>query len=159
MNRSYVRIVLLALAGMVAVLVLQWHFSQAWADYYSRFPWRGYEQAMREGLVPPFLTTSPRSFLVGSCALFAMPLLTLWFGGRPLRSSLALWTGAMISLLGIWVATPQLRQDSNMWPIDLVFLLFDTGLPLLAGALTVLAVQKVAGLKRALGKVPHEVAP
>ena len=143
MNRAYTRIWLLLLMGAMAFLVLQWHFSHAWAGYYSRFPWRGYEQTMREGHVPAFLTTSPRSLLVGSCILFSLPFLTLWFGfGRPLLSGLALWAGVMVSLVGVWVATPRLRQDSSLWPIDIVFLLFNTGLPLMAGALGVLAIQK-----------------
>ena len=143
MNRPLLRMLLFVLVGGLAFLILQWHFSQTWAVYYSRFPWRGYEQAMREGRVPAFLTTSPRSSLVGSCALFGLPLLTLWFSdGRPLRYSLALWAGVMVSLVGVWVATPQLRQDSNLWPIDLMLLFFSTGLPIMVGALTVLAIQK-----------------
>jgi hypothetical protein len=147
MNRAYTRLMLLALVGTVALLVLQWHFSRTWVGYYSRFPWPGYEQAMRKGHVPAFLTTSPRSLLVGSCALFALPLSMFWGIRRPLLSSLlALWVGIMASLVGIWVATPQLRQSSNMWPIDMVLLLFSTGLPLMAGALTVLAIQNAGGL-------------
>ena len=151
MNRPLLRMSLFALAGGLALLILQWHFSQSWAGYYSRFGWRGYEQAMREGRVPAFLTTSPRSFLLGSSALFALPLLTLWFGGwRPLRSSLALWAGVVVSLVGVWVATPQLRQNANLWPIDMILLFFGIGLPMMAGVLTVLAIEKVNGrLKRA----------
>jgi hypothetical protein len=33
----------------------------------------------------------------------------------------------------VWLATAQLRQDSNMWPIDFVFLSVLTGLPMLVG--------------------------
>ena len=65
MNRSLIRILFFTLVGAVALLALQWHFSYAWTSYYSRFPWQGYEQAMREGHVPAFLTTSSRSSLVG----------------------------------------------------------------------------------------------
>lgn len=143
MNRLSLRFLLLAVVGAMALLVLQWHFSVAWAGYYSRFPWAGYGQAMGDGHVPAFLTTSPRSLLVGFCVLFALPFVTFWLGGgRPLLSSLALWAGVMGSLVGVWVATSQLRQDSNMWPIDLVFFIFITGVPMMAGALTVLGVQK-----------------
>src|SRR5579859_745596 len=126
MNRSsLLRMLIFTLVGGLALLMLQWHFSHTWAGYYSRFPWRGYEQAMSEGRVPAFLTTSPRSLLVGCCVLFALPLLTFWSGReRPLLSSLALWAGVMVSLVGVWVTTPQLRQDSNLWPIDMVLLLF-----------------------------------
>ena len=84
MNRALLRMLLFALVGGLALLILQWHFSLTWAGYYSRFPWQGYGQAMREGRVPAFLTTSPRSLLVGSCALFALPLLTLWFSDGPM---------------------------------------------------------------------------
>ena len=40
-----------------------------------------------------------------------------------------------LALLPVWVGTTRLREDSNMWPIDLVFLVFATGLPLLLGGL------------------------
>ena len=158
MNREYAKIAFLALVGAAAVLVLQWHFSRAWAGYYSQFPWQGYGQAMKAGHVPAFLTSSPRSLLVGTRALFALSLLTLLFAGaRPFRSGLAIWAGAMVSLVGIWIATPQFRQDSNLWPIDLVLLGLSTGLPLMAGALVALVIQKAAGLfrKKAEGKMQN----
>ena len=136
MNRPLIRIAFIALVGGVVMLALQWHFSHAWTSYYSQFPWQGYQQAMREGHVPAFLTTSSRSSLVGWMVIFSLPVLTLWFaGGRLISSTSALWAGVMVSLVTIWVATPQLRQDSNMWPIDFLFLAFTTGIPLLLGAL------------------------
>jgi hypothetical protein len=102
---------------------------------------------MREGHVPAFLTTSPRSFLVGSMVLFSLPFLTLWFGASRLMSStLALWAGVVVSTTGIWVATPQLREDSNLWPIDFALLAFSTGISLWVGALAVLVVEKTKRL-------------
>jgi hypothetical protein len=145
-NRPFLRITLYVAAGLAAAFALQWHFSDAWASYYSRFPWQGYQQAMGEGHVPAFLTTSPRSLLVGSLVLFLLPLLTLLFaGGQPIRFTLALWVGVMAALVAAWVGTPQLRQDSNTWPIDLVLVSFITALPLLAGALLVGLIQKLGG--------------
>ena len=151
MNRPFIRTLVFALLGGLAFLALQWQLSHAWTSYYSRFPWRGYEQAMREGHVAPVLTTSPRSLLIGRVVLLLFPLVALWFGaGRPITSTMALWGGVMVSVVAIWAATPQLRQDSNMWPIDLVFLAFCTGIPLLVGALVVIVIQKAGGflLKR-----------
>src|SRR5215467_14659032 len=131
MNRRSTRILLFALVGAVVIQGLQWHFSRAWTSYYSRSPWPGYQQAMREGHVPAFLTTSPRSFLVGCTVLFSLPFLTLWFGAsRLISSALALWAGVVVSAVGIWVATPQLREDSNLWPIDFALLAFSTGISL-----------------------------
>ena len=104
---------------------------------------------MAEGHVPAFFTTSPRSLLVGSLVLFLLPLLTLLFGGgQPIKFTLALWAGVMAALVSVWVATPQLRQDSNIWPIDLVLLAFRTGLPLIAGASAVVLIQKLLGVLR-----------
>jgi hypothetical protein len=147
MNRPLIRILFFALVGWVVLLALQWHFSHAWTSYYSRFPWQGYQQAMREGHVPAFLTTSSRSSLVGGMVIFSLPILTLWFaGGRLISSTLALWAGVMISLVTTWIATPQLRQDSNMRPIDLVLLAFSSGIRLLVGALVFVMIQKASRL-------------
>jgi hypothetical protein len=146
MNRPLIRILIFTLVGGMVLLALQWHFSYAWTSYYARFPWQGYQQAMREGPVPAFLTTSSRSSLVGWMVLFSLPFLTFWFAaGRLISSTLALWAGVMVSLVTIWVATPQLRQDSNMWPIDLALLAFSTGIPLLVGAMVFVIIQKAFG--------------
>jgi hypothetical protein len=143
MNRPLIRTLLFALVAGVILLALQWHFAHAWTSYYSQFPWPGYQQAMREGHVPAFLTSSSRSSLVGSIVIFSLPILTFWFaGGRLIRSTLALWAGVMISLITTWIATPQLRADGNMWPIDLMFLAFTTGIPLLLGAVVFVMIQK-----------------
>jgi|SRR5579862_3737290 len=143
MNRPRIRIVVIALLGGMVMLALQWHFSYAWTSYYARFPWQGYQQAMKEGHIPAFLTNSSRSALIGRIVLFSLPFLTFRVAvGRVISSTVALWAGVMVSLVAIWVATPQLRQDSNMWPIDLVFLAFTTGLPLFLGALVFVLIQK-----------------
>ena len=85
--------------------------------------------------------------LVGGMVIFSLPILTFWFaGGRLISSTLALWAGVMVSLVTIWVATPQLRQDSNMWPIDLVLLAFSSGIRLLVGALVFVMIQKASRL-------------
>ena len=39
----------------------------------------------------------------------------------------------MAACVVIWVATAKLRNDSNMWPISLVFLAVMTGVPMLIG--------------------------
>ncbi len=144
MNRTLTKLLLFALAGGLALLLLQWHFSYSWATYYSRFPWQGYQHAMQDGRVPAFLTGSPRSLLIGDIVIFSVSLLTLWFG-RGISSALALWCGIMTALAAVWMGTPALRQDSNMWPIDLVFLAFCTGIPLWLGALLVMILRKVVG--------------
>lgn len=70
--------------------------------------------------------------------------MTWWFPGRRLVGAvLALWTGVMLAVLGIWVATPRLREDSNMWPIDLVVIAYQTGAPLVVGTLFFLVVRKL----------------
>ncbi len=142
MNRNFAGMVLCAVLGGAAVLVLQWHFSHAWSSYYSRFPWPGYQAAMQGGHVPAFLTSSPRSVLIGCVVLFMLPFVALRFGRLPL-STLALWAGVMVALVAVWVATPQLRQDSNLWPIDLVVLSFITGLPLIAGVSAAVLIRKI----------------
>ena len=145
MKRLLIGTLLFALAGAVTVLALQWHFSRCWVTYYSHYPFMGYSQAMKAGLIPPFLTTSTQSLLVTKITLRLLPLLTLWFAGGRLvnmvAAFLALWAGVMFSVLTIWVATPQLRNDSSMWPIDLVFLAFQTGVPLIEGGFAVIVVR------------------
>ena len=134
-----------AALGAIIVLVLQWHFSRYWAAYYSHFPFPGYEQAAQAATIPAYLTTSSRTLLVTEIALCLLPMFTLRLAGSRLANLglalLALWAGVMCSAIGIWIATPRLRQDSNMWPIDLLMLAFLTGFPLAVGGLVVLAVR------------------
>jgi hypothetical protein len=135
-------------AGAVTFLFLQWHFSRSWRSYYVHFSWPGYGHAMQDGNVPPSMAGSPRSLLIGEITLCLLPIVTLWFAGSRLKNALsatlALWAGVMICAVILWIATPQLRKDSNMWPIDLVFLAFQTGVPLWAGCLVVLTVRSLA---------------
>ena len=49
----------------------------------------------------------------------------------------------------IWVATPKLRNDSNMWPIDFVFLAVMTGVPMLVGRVLGLLYWRVRGIGKA----------
>jgi hypothetical protein len=128
-----------ALAGALTFLLLQWHFSHSWASYYSHFPWTGYERAMKDGNVPASMTGSPRSLLLGEITLSLLSFAAVFLAGgrikRALGMGLAFWAGTMVAIAVIWVITPQFRNDSNMWPIDLIFVAFLTGVPVLAGGL------------------------
>ena len=85
-------------------------------------------------MAPPFFTSSPRSELVAGAVLFAMTLgMTLLPTGRAALTGVAIWAGVMAAVVVLWVATPPLRNDSDMWPIDLVFLAVNTGVPILLG--------------------------
>lgn len=148
-----------AALGAGAFLLLQLHFAIAWKSYYAHFPFMGYQRAMESGLIPPSLTTSTRSLLVGRVVLVLLPLGSLWFrNGRRRDALLALWSGVMLALVLVWVGTKRLREDSNLWPIDLVFLLFVTGMPLLLGALFQAGLQETLTYlqkrSRHKGKVP-----
>ncbi len=59
-----------------------------------------------------------------------------------------MWVGVMLSVMLIWGGTARLRQDSNMWPIDLVYLSFMTAPPLFLGSAICLVVQKVLSYVR-----------
>lgn len=143
------RTAVLILTGAVAVFVLQMQFMLAWRAYYSHFPFRGYGSAMEQGLVPPFLTTSARGVQVTQIAFFALPLLALWrLRGNVFTGAAALWAGVMFAVVVVWVATPQLRQDSNMWPIDLVLGSVMFGLPIAIGAFTYWVIQRLSRLMR-----------
>lgn len=90
--------------------------------------------AMAEHRIPPFFASSERSLLIARIVLAVLPLLALPFASvTPWKAVRAMWGGVMLAVVVIWVATPALRQDSNMWPIDLVFLAVMTGIPLVLG--------------------------
>jgi hypothetical protein len=130
-------------AGFLVLLGLQLQFVLLWNGYYSRFPWPGYSTAMKAGLVPPFLTTSPKSYFMTRITLLFPPLVALLFPKESLvRAWFSLWAGAMAATVAIWVATPRLRNDSNLWPIDLVYLGYVTGLPLFLGIIVVFLVRR-----------------
>ena len=118
------------LAAAVVFLILHLYFVLAWNSLYAQFPWPGYAP----GVSPPFFWSSPRSELVAYVILFALALdLTLIPAGRRPWLGIAMWAGVMGATVLIWIATPQLRNNSNMWPISLVFLSFMTGVPMLLG--------------------------
>jgi hypothetical protein len=130
------------LCGLVCILALQLHFASAWTEYYMRFPLRGNGRAMAAGRVPPFLTTSTQSLLVGRVMLVSLPLITLWFRRQRRRAAmLALWAGVMLGLIIVWAGTPLLW--GNLWQVGLVYLLFITGVPLLGGGLLQATAEKV----------------
>jgi prolipoprotein diacylglyceryltransferase len=59
----------------------------------------------------------------------------LFVRGRARAILRGLWLGAMAGYCTMWLATPALRQDSNMWPIDLVVGGIVMSVPLLIGGL------------------------
>jgi hypothetical protein len=127
------------LVGAVAFLLLHLQFVLWWDSYYSRFPFYGYRSAMAAHQVPPFFTSSERSLLVARFALAVLPLIALPFASiTPWKAVRAMWGGVMLAVILIWISTPALRQDSNLWPIDLVFLAVTTGIPLVLGMFTYL---------------------
>jgi hypothetical protein len=74
--------------------------------------------------------------MVADGVLFAATLgLTLLPTGHRRGTGAALWAGIMSAVVLVWVGTARLRQDSNMWPIDFVFLSVMTGVPMLVGRL------------------------
>jgi hypothetical protein len=132
------------LVGAAAFLLLHLQFALWWESYYSHFPVDGYQAAMAAHRVPPFFASSERSLLVARLVLAVLPLLALPFAGvTPWKAVWAMWGGVMVAVVFIWVATPALRQDSNMWPIDLVFLAVMTGIPLVLGMFAYLLVISV----------------
>jgi hypothetical protein len=121
---------LYVLAGAVVFLILHIHFVLAWDSLYALHPWTGYAP----GRSPAFFSSSPRSVAIANVVLFATALaLTMIPPGQRPRIGVALWAGVMGAVVLVWLATARLRQDSNMWPIDFVFLSVLTGLPMLVG--------------------------
>jgi hypothetical protein len=121
---------LYVLAGAVVFLILHMHFVMAWGSLYAPHPWTGYAP----GVSPAFFSSSPRSVTITNVVLFATALgLTIIPPGQRPWTGAALWAGVMSAVVLVWLATARLRQDSNMWPIDFVFLSVLTGLPMLVG--------------------------
>ena len=133
-----------ALIGAGAFLLLQLHVAAAWTSYYSHFPLAGYQHAMEEGRIPPFFTTSVRSLQIGCGLLVFLPLGSLWFrNGSRRAASMGLWAGVLLAVISVWLSSAPLRQDSNMWPIDLVVLSLVTGAPLFVGTALQAVLQEV----------------
>ena len=121
---------LYVLAGAVVFLILHIHFVLAWESLYAHHPWTGYAP----GASHAFFSSSPRSVAIANVALFAAALaLTIIPPGQRPGIGAALWAGVISAVVLVWVGTARLRQDSNMWPIDFVFLSVLTGLPMLVG--------------------------
>jgi hypothetical protein len=110
-----------------------------WSAYFGGSTWAGYQP----GNSPVFFGATPRSLyffntvLAGASFFLAM---NRWKAGQP-TGALLVFAGAYTVEILIWIATPQLRQDSNLWPIDAVFVAGEAGFPvligrMLAGALT-----------------------
>ena len=127
-------------AGLLVFLALQLQLAMSWRSYYALYPIPGYEEAMASGRIPPFFSSSERSLLVTRIVLAILPLLALPFAGSsPWKAAGGLWIGVMLATVSIWIATPALRQDSNMWPIDFAYLGVVTAIPLFLGALAYVA--------------------
>ena len=119
-----------AVVGALIMLLLQLHFALSWEAYYAHFPFQGYSPPAG----PPFFSTSTRSLAVTAAVLFALPLFVLRFARQgPFASTRALLAGVVAAFVVIWFSTKALREDSNMWPIDLVLLTIMTGVPLFLG--------------------------
>src|SRR5713101_7813226 len=121
---------LYVLAGAVVFLILQIHFVLTWESLYAPYPWKGYAP----GVSPAFFSSSPRSLTIADAVLFATALaLTMIPPGQRSGIGGALWAGVMVAVVLIWLATARLRQDSNMWPIDFIFLAVLTSVPMVVG--------------------------
>jgi hypothetical protein len=129
-----------AVVGALIMLLLQLHFALSWDNYYSHFPFQGYSSPAG----PPFFSTSALSLKVTETVLFALPLFVLWFARQgAIASTWGLLSGVVAAFVAIWVFTKPLREDSNMWPIDLVLLTVMTGAPLFLGCAVHVAVRRV----------------
>jgi hypothetical protein len=118
------------LAAAAISLALHLGLVAAWHSTFANDPWRGYAP----GVAPAFFTSSPKSLMLALAAFAIMALgLTLIPSGRAPWIGLAIWAGVMAAIVAAWIATPALRHDSNMWPISLVILAAETGLPMLVG--------------------------
>ena len=138
------RMWLFFILGCATMGLLHLNFVLFWHGYYSHHPWTGYEQTMKEGHVPPFLTTSIPSVWITMIALFAVSFVASWLvRGQHGLTALAIWAGVMLSVILIWMGTDSLRNDSNLWPMDFVGLSFTTALPLILGSAIGLVLQKM----------------
>lgn len=140
-NRNVHRVIFLLL-GFAAFLLLQLQYVLFWVPFYSNSPLPGYERAMAAGQIAPFFTATRQTMMAAAVVLFLLPMVSLFWArpvARKLNASVALWAGIMLGVVVVWISIPRLRNDSDMWPIDLVFLAFTTGLPMIAGTLVHLA--------------------
>lgn len=128
-------------AGAFIMLLLQMNFALFWKSYYSHFPFKGYLDPI---VGPPFFSASTETLYVTLIVLFILPLVVLWFArASSFVSTLGLLSGVMLANIAIWLSSKQLREDSNMWPIDLVLLTIMTAAPLFLGCITQIVIRKV----------------
>jgi len=130
--------------GFIVMLLLQFNFVLFWDSYYSHYPFLGNSQSTT---YPPFFSISVRSLEITVATLFLVPLLALWFSrAGSLVATLGLLIGVMMATVIIWLSSEKMRQDSNMWPIDLVLLTIMTGAPLFLGCIAQVSIKFFAGL-------------
>lgn len=133
-------------AGAFIMLLLQMNFALFWKSYYSHFPFKGYSDPI---VGPPFFSASTETLYVTLIVLFTLPLVVLWFArASSFVSTLGLLSGVMLANIVIWLCSKQLREDSNMWPIDLVLLTIMTAAPLFLGCVTQIVIRKVLSYLR-----------
>jgi prolipoprotein diacylglyceryltransferase len=120
----------------LAIMLLELQVRVLWS-LYSRFPTHGYEEVWTEGKVTPSLAAP--SDLIMPVTLVVLGMLgavtVLFVRGKARAVLPGLWPGAMAAYCAMWLATPALRQDSNMWPIDLVVMEIGVSIPLVIGGL------------------------
>lgn len=86
-------------------------------------------------------------------------MLTLIPSARGPWLGIAMWAGVMCAVVAIWLATPTMRNDSNLWPVDLVVNGAMTGAPMLIGRTVGLVYWRVrAGQKLELWVVGAAIA-
>lgn len=144
------------LAAAAVFLALQLYFVVTWDSFYAQHPWPGYAA----GILPPFFMSSPKSVPIGCAVLFATSfMLTLIPSARGPWLGIAMWAGVMCAVVAIWLATPTMRNDSNLWPVDLVVNGAMTGAPMLIGRTVGLVYWRVrAGQKLELWVVGAAIA-
>jgi hypothetical protein len=119
--------------GAATLLAFQLQLVILWGSYYAHHPFRGYENAI--ATMAPFFSESPRSLLLVAIVLGAVALVASRTAHNVIRALVWIWGGAMLASVAWWVATPSLRNDSDMWPIDLVFLGVYLGFPIVVAGI------------------------
>lgn len=118
------RILLAAVAGIVANLVAHLQTVVLWRFVYARFPWPGYEHTMRSGEIDPSFANSPAALLVTFVILFAGGLTVLRKPSalRPVAAT-CYWLVSSIALVAVSLISPDARE-SNLLPIGILIVLF-----------------------------------
>jgi len=123
-------------AGFLTIMLLELQVRVLWS-LYSRFPMNGYQEVWREGKVTPSLAAPSSLIMPVSLVVLGIvgAVAVLFVRGRARATLTGLWLGAMAGYCTVWLSTPALRQDSNMWPIDLVLIGIGLFIPLVIGGL------------------------